>query len=209
MILLLVQSVAMSRKVLFPKKVFHECCDKRDWEIPPEVKTVILPVDSMLQEILFLALIILKVPLRFSHKLRKPSSITENNLYASKHPPLLHIVPVSFSASSGYVWQLEWGFMEGNGDVKHTWDSTGSQFWAWRIKEVPSEAAELLVQLSRKTLRCWTVSRKGKWSWWCVCSTSLRGSNWGRWDYSAWRKGGTGGTSSLPTTPWKEVVAMG
>lgn len=57
--------------------------------------------------------------------------------------------------------------MEENGNVKHTWDSTGAQFWTWRqrIKEVPSEAAELLVQLSRERLRCWTVSREEKWSW--------------------------------------------
>lgn len=36
--------------------------------------------------------------------------------------------------------------MEESEDVKHTWDSTGSQSWTWgqRIKEVPSEAAELL-----------------------------------------------------------------
>lgn len=37
-------------------------------------------------------------------------------------------------------------------DVKHTWDSTGSQSWTWgqRIKEVPSEAAELLYNSVKK-----------------------------------------------------------
>ena len=59
---------------------------------------------------------------------------------------------------------------------------------------------------TRRTLRCWSLSREGQGGWWRVWRTSLMRSGWGSWGCLVWRRGGWGGTSLLSTAPWKEVV---
>lgn len=64
--LLLVHYSNSIEEGLFSQKNFRGCWVKRDWEIQLEVKTVAPPIDIMLQEILLLALILLR-GLRVSH----------------------------------------------------------------------------------------------------------------------------------------------
>ena len=58
----------------------------------------------------------------------------------------------------------------------------------------------------RKTLRPQSMFREGQQSWWGVWSTSLTRSGWRSWDYFLCRRGGSGETSSLSTTTWREIV---
>jgi len=41
---------------------------------------------------------------------------------------------------------------------------------------------------TRRTLRCWSVSREEQWGWWGVWRTSLRRSGWGSWGCLVWKK---------------------
>jgi len=49
---------------------------------------------------------------------------------------------------------------------------------------------------TRRTLRCWSVSREGQQGWWKVWRTSLMRSGWGNWGL-VWRRGGWGETLQL------------
>lgn len=129
----------------FSPKMFHGCWVKRDWEIPLEVKTVAPPIDIMLQEVLLLALILLREASvshinQESHRLPQETICIILNIHhfylLSLWAPLQPLVPCN--SWSEDLWQ--------SGDVKHAWDSTRLQFCTWgqRRKEVPSEAEELL-----------------------------------------------------------------
>ena len=59
---------------------------------------------------------------------------------------------------------------------------------------------------TRRTLRCWGVSREGQQSWWRVYRTSLMRGGWGSWGCSVSRRGGWRGTFLLCTTTWQEGV---
>ena len=56
---------------------------------------------------------------------------------------------------------------------------------------------------TRKTLRCWAVSREGQWSCWRVWSTNPVRNSWGMWGCLAWRGRGSGETLLLSTTTWR------
>ena len=55
----------------------------------------------------------------------------------------------------------------------------------------------ILGPLTARTLSRWSIFREGHWNLWRVWNTRLMKGGWGNWDFSAWRRGGSGEALSL------------
>jgi len=85
-----------------------------------------------------------------------------------------------------------------------TWLSLCTQHW-WGCTS--STVFGLGPVTTRKTLRPWGMSREGQQSWWCIWSTRLMGSSWGKSHYLVWRKGGSGSRGEVGVSLFSYVTS--